>query len=204
MNARRLLTIVCTAAGIAITAAGLMTRAREAPSTGLGQPEAAGQRNASHEGQAKSNRPEPILRTLHLVALRETGVKLAAEESSFASAINRARAVRGIPPVAVDMRLIFAARTHTDSMLDGRYFAHRDWSREIARYGIRGEIGQILGWHAVPDGSVQVLLRMWLASPEHRTILLDPRYHRVGVGVGVGAFEGFPHALVVTADFWSD
>jgi uncharacterized protein YkwD len=130
--------------------------------------------------------------------------QVAAKEASFATAINRARAARGISPVTVDEQLIVAARTHTRAMLSGGYFAHRNWSGELARVGITGFVGQILGWHAVVHGSVQLLLRMWLASPEHRTILLDPRYHRVGVGVAVGEFEGFPRALVVTADFSSE
>ena len=47
-------------------------------------------------------------------------------------------------------------------------------------------------WHRLGD---------WIASAEHRAIVLRPGFRRVGVGSLQGTFDGTRGALVVTADF---
>jgi uncharacterized protein YkwD len=42
---------------------------------------------------------------------------------------------------------------------------------------------------------------MWMESPGHRANLLRPGWNRVGIGVRVGNFLGYPGATVITADF---
>jgi uncharacterized protein YkwD len=87
-------------------------------------------------------------------------------------------------------------------MVDRGYFDHGDFVRRAERFGVRsGEVGENLGWAARAAGSTQLLTAMWLESPEHRSILLDPGFEYVGVGVAVGPFKGWPQALVVTTDF---
>jgi uncharacterized protein YkwD len=54
-----------------------------------------------------------------------------------------------------------------------------------------------LGWTSSPSGAVSRIVAAWLASPDHRRILLVSDYRQVDVG----AFKGYPDALVVTADF---
>jgi uncharacterized protein YkwD len=49
--------------------------------------------------------------------------------------------------------------------------------------------------------SANATLATWLASPEHRSILLDPALRRIGVASPVGPFDGFAKATVITADF---
>jgi uncharacterized protein YkwD len=44
---------------------------------------------------------------------------------------------------------------------------------------------------------------MWLTSPEHRANLLRRGFHRVGLGIAQGSFQGAAGATIVTADFGS-
>ena len=58
--------------------------------------------------------------------------------------------------------------------------------------------GEDLAWG--PPSAAWVVSQ-WLASPEHRSILLRPGFRRVGIGALRGSFSGMSGALVVTADF---
>lgn len=40
--------------------------------------------------------------------------------------------------------------------------------------------GENVGW---TTGSADAMVRMWMASPGHRANILNPRYHRLGLGV---------------------
>jgi uncharacterized protein YkwD len=137
-------------------------------------------------------------------ATRRSG-DLVYTEHLFLLAINETRAEHGIGRVSLDVGLLGAARFHSDDMVQRDYFKHGAlWWRRLERFGIdRGAVGEILAWDAQLDGSVPMLVQMWLQSPEHRAVLLSPVYRCVGIGVAVGSFRGFPNAVVVTADFWS-
>jgi uncharacterized protein YkwD len=47
----------------------------------------------------------------------------------------------------------------------------------------------------------RTIVKMWMASPEHRRNLLDPSFRIVGVGALRGTFSGRPGTLMVTTDF---
>ena len=131
--------------------------------------------------------------------------KLTPTEHSFLWAVNQARTQHGSPVVALDRRLLQAARYHSRDMIQRQYFAHGDFARLIETFGVtKGEVGENLGWSASKQDAVDRLIGMWLRSPEHRSILLDPSFANVGVGVVVGPFQGWPQALVVTTDFLDD
>jgi uncharacterized protein YkwD len=48
--------------------------------------------------------------------------------------------------------------------------------------------------------SVTQLVRLWMNSPPHRAILLDPRLRFIGVGIRAGRYDGFT-VRFATADF---
>jgi uncharacterized protein YkwD len=133
--------------------------------------------------------------------LGELGEVSAQEQSVFA-AINRARASHGLPPLRIGARLQRAARVHSREMLRTGSFSHGDWYRRLRLYGVRGRtFGETIAWGAGSDGTAASIVGIWLASPSHRATLLRRGFRRIGVGLAVGSFSGFPGATVATADF---
>ncbi|MES1248627.1 MAG: CAP domain-containing protein [Actinomycetota bacterium] len=137
----------------------------------------------------------------HAVAVRETSL-----EQSYAVAINEARAANGLGPLTVEAALVVASRRQSERLRSTDTFAHgARWWRRLVEAGASGRVvGENLGWCArslCAGGTPATLVRMWLASPEHRTNMLDPRFDHIGVGIAFGAFKGYPHAYVVTTDF---
>ena len=125
-------------------------------------------------------------------------------------AINEVRANHGLAPVHLASGLRRAAQGHSNDMLARDYFAHTSPTGSTLSYRIMqssfrtyGEwwAGEDLAWGTGTIGSPRNVIRMFLASPEHRAILLSPRYTYVGVGRAVGPFQGFESAAVWTVDF---
>lgn len=117
--------------------------------------------------------------------------------------INLVRERAGRRPVRLTWRLRRLARHHTLDMLrhdafshdgDGTTFAQRIHARVHYR-----KVGETL---ALSPGraNARAIVRAWLRSPEHRAVLLDPVYRRVGVAGATGRM-GHGRAYVVTADF---
>jgi uncharacterized protein YkwD len=131
-----------------------------------------------------------------------SSLHMTAREGGFLATMNRVRAVHGLPPLTVDLRLVSAARGHSVEMVRTKTFAHGDFGARAERNGVtRGLLGETLGWAAPVGSATDRIVRMWLRSPEHRVILLGRAYRTVGVGISIGPFKGWPRALVVTADY---
>jgi uncharacterized protein YkwD len=116
--------------------------------------------------------------------------------------MNDVRAQHGLAPLTVDLRLVQSARSHSAKMVETDTFAHGAFWQRIESFGVTtGTVGETLGW-AEPVGTAEDrVIRMWLESFEHRVILLGRSYRKVGIGISIGPFHGWPHALVVTADY---
>jgi uncharacterized protein YkwD len=131
-----------------------------------------------------------------------TSVRLTNVEQSFVQAVNITRARHSLPPLRLSMTLTRAARTHSFDMVRRRYFAHGDLRRRLWRFGVRtGRVGEDLGWTVDDPAATRRVVAMWLASPEHRYVLLLRTFKRVGVGIAHGPFKGQPETIVVTMDF---
>jgi uncharacterized protein YkwD len=63
------------------------------------------------------------------------------------------------------------------------------------------EAGETLAWGTGVLGTPSSVVKMWMASPEHRAILLSPAFRFVGIGRAQGTFLGHPGADVWTADW---
>jgi uncharacterized protein YkwD len=127
--------------------------------------------------------------------------------------MNDARAKEGLPPLRVSKALGRAALAHDREMLRFGFFGHesRDggqfWQRVERWYPPRGE-GWTVGENllaASPNVSMRAAVAAWLASPEHRAVLLSDAWLAVGVAVvhvrhAPGIFEG-EATTFVTADF---
>jgi uncharacterized protein YkwD len=127
---------------------------------------------------------------------------LTQSESSLLAAMNEVRLTNGLLPLQADARLERAARAHSKRMLRTGNFSHGAFNARIRRSGVRAKrVGENLAWGQGGLGAARTIVRMWLASPEHRANLLHPGYRIVGVGALRGCFAGRRHTLMVTTDF---
>jgi uncharacterized protein YkwD len=118
-------------------------------------------------------------------------------------AVNAARVSHGVAPLRLDAALGRAAEAHTLDMLRGDYFAHGDFYSRMVAFHLHGTLGENLAWGSGSYSAAQAIVHMWLTSPEHRANLLRRGFHRVGLGIAQGSFQGAAGATIVTADFGS-
>jgi uncharacterized protein YkwD len=126
--------------------------------------------------------------------------------------LNGQRAGGGLSATASTSRLAVAARRHAADMVARHYFAHTSlggttFVDRIRRTGYlpssgRWAAGEILAWASGDQATPRGIVESWMASPEHRRILMDPTFSEVGVGLTFGAPQaGLTPALTVDADF---
>ena len=102
------------------------------------------------------------------------------DEAQFVSKINQERASRGIPTLAVKGDLISVARRHSDRMAaDGTIYHNENLAHEVGG-----------GWSALGENvgmgpTVETLHNAFMASPGHRSNILDRDFNQIGVGVTV-------------------
>jgi len=78
------------------------------------------------------------------------------------------------------------------------YFDHGAYVKRLRLFGVRARmVGENIAYASEPGFNASVVLQMWMTSPTHRSVLLDPSFRRIGVGVAGGS------ARLVTADFAS-
>jgi uncharacterized protein YkwD len=125
-------------------------------------------------------------------------------------AINEVRAAHGLRPLHIAPGLRRAAQRHSRDMVRRDYFAHTSPTgstlyRRVVNSTFRTYgawlAGEDLAWGTGTIGSPRYTVRMWLASPEHRAIMLSRNYRWIGIGRATGRFLGYSGAVVWTADF---
>ena len=124
--------------------------------------------------------------------------------------INEARANHGLRPLRTSLGLHRAAQRHSEDMIARDYFGHtsptgstlyvRIMNSGFIAWG-QWSAAEDLAWGTGTYGTPRATVRMWLASPEHRAILLSPYYRLIGIGRATGSFLGHSDAVVWTADF---
>ena len=118
--------------------------------------------------------------------------------------MNRVRARHGLHALRLDTHLQRAAVAHSREMIATDVFSHGAFARRMLRFDVKSRIaGENLAWGTGPLGSATAIVQAWLASPEHRTNLLDPGFTRVGLAMPAGSFNGQGGVLMTTADFSS-
>jgi uncharacterized protein YkwD len=116
--------------------------------------------------------------------------------------VNHTRAAHHLRALRLDARLVRAARSHSQEMLRGDYFAHGDFHGRMVAFHVHGPTaGENLAWGSGQYATPATVIAEWLASPEHRANLLRPGWTRIGIGLARGTFLGNAAATVVTADF---
>jgi uncharacterized protein YkwD len=135
-------------------------------------------------------------------------------ESGVLAQINAFRRNHRLTPLKLSPKLAAAAKEHTVQMVQDGYFTHESadgslfWKRIQSFYSSSPwsywSVGENLLWSS-PDVTPAKALQMWLASPEHRANLMNPRWREIGVSAlhaetAPGVFKGLP-VTIVTTDF---
>jgi uncharacterized protein YkwD len=147
-----------------------------------------------------------------LASSHSQGATLSQLESSVLDDINAFRAQHGLAELRINTQLTTAARAHSHQMAQKGYFAHESadgsafWKRMHGFYASAHSwsVGENLLWSS-PGIDGARALKLWLASPEHRKNLVDPRWREIGVSAvhaaqAPGVYHG-QSVTIVTTDF---
>jgi len=127
---------------------------------------------------------------------------LSQNEQTLIGAVNDVRGAHGLRALQVDPTLVRAARDYSATLIRRDVLTHGSLGQRLARYGARGPLfGENLAWGTGRRAAARYIVRSWLASPTHRSVLLRPGWTRIGIGARTGTFLGHGGATVVTADF---
>jgi uncharacterized protein YkwD len=117
---------------------------------------------------------------------------LAAVEAAIACLVGAQRAAYGLPAVRPAAALALAARRHAADMVARGYFAHVSPTggtvhRRARRAGYLDApcwaLGEDLGWAPPVLATAEAVVAAWMASPSHRSVLLDRDFREIGVAV---------------------
>lgn len=129
-------------------------------------------------------------------------------ERAVARSVNSVRASRRLPRVRYHPRLARAASVHSSEQLRSGRPSHYSadgtpFDQRLRRYSSARKLGETVAWLA-PGQRVRArtIVRMWLASPSHRRVLMDRRLRRIGIGARSARVRG-NITTVVTANLAS-
>lgn len=136
--------------------------------------------------------------------------RLDRSEATLIKLMNAARVQEGLRPLRVSQRLNRAANGHSWDMVVANYFSHTSRngtssSSRVRRYKNARQVGENLAYvpRSQRRGAAWRVARMWMDSPSHRAVMLNPAFRRVGVARQVGRMGGGGRRIVFTADFTS-
>ena len=108
--------------------------------------------------------------------------------------LERVSAGQPLPPVSHSPILSDIASSYACRMIEGDFFGHRDpdTGRSPGQRAIAGKyrffaVGENLAAGLETPAEV---MRVWMESPSHRRIILDPTWEEAGVGVRAGGAHG--------------
>jgi uncharacterized protein YkwD len=144
-------------------------------------------------------------------AASASSLRLTPPEIAVVKLLDQVRVQHGLPPLHVRTSLCRAARVHSGEMVRRGFFSHASFNGEspAARvrrcgYALKGRVswctGEVIGYGTRSAGGPQAIVKAWLHSKAHRTLLLDPRWRDVGVGRAFGTFRGRAWSSVFTVD----
>jgi uncharacterized protein YkwD len=129
--------------------------------------------------------------------------------------INRERVTRGEHSLRVNAHLQRAAQRHTFSMAFRDYFEHRGPGGQtpltrMRKSGyIRGAraafaVGENIAWGTLYLATPSAIVAAWMASPDHRANILNPRFRDTAIGVSAHVpwtMGHGQHGAIYTQDF---
>ena len=118
---------------------------------------------------------------------------------------NQIRAQNGLPPLSVELPLIWAAQVHANEQAALNRLSHTgrfgDAGQRIAGQRVTRQDYRWSAWgdnvaSAAPDAAS--VLTGWMNSPGHRATILNPSYTDIGVGLAYSS-NGTPYWTMVLA-----
>ncbi len=107
--------------------------------------------------------------------------------------LNEQRAAAGVPALTVDARLTQIASGYAGQLVGQRFFAHVSPSGQTlqdrfdaASYHFTAA-GENLAWGTGILATPAQIVKSWMNSESHRTNVLDPDFHQIGLGLALGA-----------------
>ena len=136
-----------------------------------------------------------------------TSVSSSQVRSAVRCLVNAQRAAHGMRPMRASADLRRAAHKHAVDMVRRRYFDHVSpeggtMAQRVKRTGYlsgarRWALGEDIGWAGGGSASAAGIVDAWMKSPGHRAVILDRRFHEVGLGVASGVPNGGSGATFV-------
>jgi uncharacterized protein YkwD len=135
------------------------------------------------------------------------GAGLSHSERATIRLVNDVRSQYGLARLRASHALSRAADSHTSDMLRRDFFDHTSsdgtpFDRRVHRYVSARSVGETLAAFGQRHGGAATVVRMWMASPPHRAVILSSGYRRIGIARRWGML-GSSGLSVVTADFAS-
>jgi uncharacterized protein YkwD len=120
-------------------------------------------------------------------------------EDELLALLNQVRAEYHLPPLVMDPMLRAAARAHSRDMALHGYFGHSSpWGQSfVDRLAAVVRGGTLVGENVAVAASAESAEAAFLASPGHFRNMVEPAFHRVGIGVATAGELG----VMVTEDF---
>jgi len=123
-----------------------------------------------------------------------TTTNLAEVREATLCLVNDQRLLHRLPPLKDVAKLDAAAEGHTASMIEGGYFSHYGPGGDTPADRMRASgyiyssrigyaVGENIAWGTLGLATPKAIVQAWMASPEHRENILDPRYRNSGIGV---------------------
>ena len=137
----------------------------------------------------------------------DAGARLSHSERTMIRLINDVRSGNGLGRLRISRALCRAADAHSRDMLRRDYFDHASsdgtsFDRRVRRYVDARSVAETLAALGQRHGGAATVVRMWMASPPHRAVLLGSGFSRIGLARRWGTL-GAAGRAVVTADFAS-
>ncbi|MFL5906401.1 MAG: CAP domain-containing protein [Solirubrobacterales bacterium] len=130
--------------------------------------------------------------------------------SSLFCLVNEERQANGLIALAPNRSLGLAAEHHSRAMDRRNFFGHEPDGSPASRARQAGymsgtswwTVGEALAWGRGYRGTPQGAMAAMMASPVHRAVILDGRWHDLGVGVAMGTPlpGGGANAAIYTVD----
>jgi len=120
-------------------------------------------------------------------------------EAQLLTLLNQTRREHQLPPLVMDESLRRAARAHSLDMALRGYYGHftpenESPAQRLAHFVmIRGLLGENITINATAEEANRALV----ASPSHLENMLEPRFHRVGIGIASAG----PESKMITENF---
>jgi len=125
--------------------------------------------------------------------------------------LNAQRRAFGERPLKDNRALDRAAALHDSSMVAGGFFSHVDPGGgtlvdrlrrvHFITASVRWIAGENLGFGVGGASTPAALVRAWMASPEHRSNILDPSFNRIGIALAKGVPGAPGRGVTYTTDF---